>query len=179
MNWLPSVRTSSRVGGSAATSRSARIAVPPSPSRPSSAANGSGPDIGAAATAAIRAVSVIPASASERPPAEISTATSSGAPIRLALSRELWPALAAVSSSEVLTTLGSSAACAGRGTVIARFTNGTSANTSQLGASSATATATAAIATVSAVYAANSTRPGLCRSARAPSHGARIAEGTS
>ena len=59
--------------------------------------------------------------ASAGPPTPSSTPVSAGAMSTLAFSIQLETTLAAVSSSGVRTTPGSSAACAGRGTESARF----------------------------------------------------------
>jgi len=97
----------------------------------------------------------------------------------LAFSIQLETTLAAVSSSGVRTTLGSSAACAGRGIERARFMIGASTYTSQLGAPRNMASARPAMETPMISRPKNSTRPARARSVIAPRYGETMMLGTS
>ena len=85
--------------------------------------------------------------ASSGPPMPSSTPAIAGAIRTLPFSAQLETTLAAVSSIGLRTMLGSSADCAGRGTVMPRLMAGAMANTVHDGASRAIAAATAPMAT--------------------------------
>ena len=96
-----------------------------------------------------------------------------------AFSIQLETTLAAVSSSGERTTLGSSAACAGRGTERARFMIGASTYTSQLGAPRNMASARPAMETAMISRPKNNTWPARARSVMAPRYGETKMQGTS
>jgi hypothetical protein len=175
----PTTPTSVRAAGTCHTvatlSRTSDVSDVPSPG----SVSGRGPGMPTImnAPASVQAASTPAASAG--PPRPSSTPVRAGAISTLAFSIQLETTFAAVSSSGLRTTLGSRAACAGRGTERARFMNGARTNTSTRGAPRAMAAARPAIVSPEISKPKNSTRPARARSVMAPRYGEMKMQGTS
>jgi hypothetical protein len=102
-----------------------------------------------------------------------------GTTSRLACSTHPDSTFDSVSSSAVRTIDGTSAACAGRVTVMPMFTRGASTKTTHLGEPVAMAAATPPMVTPCTTYPTTRTRPGRRRSAHAPSRGPSAMHGAS
>jgi hypothetical protein len=179
MYWEPTTPTSVRAAGTrhtaATLSRTSAVSDVPS----SGSVSGRGPGMPTTRKAPTIVIAASTAVASSGPPRPSSTPVSAGATSTLAFSIQLETTFAAVSSSGLRTTLGSSAACAGRGMERPRFMIGASTYTSQLGAPRNMASASPAMVAPMISRPQNSTRPARARSVIAPRYGATKMHGTS